>query len=650
MTDASQTVSLFKNAAEAASAIGKGVDAAIGLAGSACNLWNDPKFETASAFVDTASKSAWRMRGAIAAAENLPVLARSMAGLLDMAGASVSMPALPERLASSAASGASSVTGARQSAFGGLVPGLSFVVGLFDLGVGVHNAVQIRRVGAQVQTLHDNISKRFQRVDESLAWQSHQIARLVAGQASMHARLEQLHHEINAGFDRVEAAVQGAEERRIADEYHQKVAVLTIRYRKVYETLAEGATVRASDLPRLLDAGEQLDAWAGAQLKRHRVGDPARLPYLVAQALAVRACADARAVEDGRSSVDRDVGRMVETISQEVFALCDGRDLHWIGVEVPEVITQYVYLARGLVMGQLFASRGTEGEFTPLGEPWDDGLGPLRAIARLPLTDEPGWMPLGALRDLEWFARWSGADPDATDLRGVRAVDLRSVAKALGLPGRPASPTRAQVETLLAIALATYREQVLARLMLAFGWAHAPRLIQRAADPAEVSKTGTTAQVDGAATISTHLSVTHNASRGVRSLEEVVARLEQVVQGCHHGYLRFAPAIPPYKLEIAERRTALPDRETTVVLVVCSTLSGNPSDAILLTLNGVWWNLSSVFKGPNIGSMPWANVNARIVGGCLAFNDDVVVPLTPGSETSRLLVRDVLVAMCAIMK
>jgi hypothetical protein len=57
-----------------------------------------------------------------------------------------------------------------------------------------------------------------------------------------------------------------------------------------------------------------------------------------------------------------------------------------------------------------------------------------------------------------------------------------------------------------------------------------------------------------------------------------------------------------------------------------------------------------VFKGPNIGSMPWANVNARIVGGCLAFNDDVVVPLTPGSETSRLLVRDVLVAMCAIMK
>ena len=86
--------------------------------------------------------------------------------------------------------------------------------------------MQIRRLGAQVEALHDDVTIGFQRVDETLAWQSHQIARLVAGQTSVHARLEQLRRELREGFDRVEAAVQGAEERRIADAYHQQVAVL----------------------------------------------------------------------------------------------------------------------------------------------------------------------------------------------------------------------------------------------------------------------------------------------------------------------------------------------------------------------------------------------------------------------------------------
>ncbi len=490
MTDASQYVAMFKDARDAASAMGEGVDGVIGLAGSARAVWNDPGFATVSAFCERAGSAVEKGKGAVAAAEQLPALARRMAGIFDVGGATVQVPALPSRIASSAtsvASNAASQVASAGSALGGLVPGLSLGVGLLNLGVGVYNAVQIRRLGVQVEALHDDVSRGFARVDESLAWQSHQIARLVAGQASMHARLEQLRQEINAGFDRVESAVQGAEERHIADEYHEKVAVLTNRYRKVNETLADGATPRGSDLHRLLDAGEQLDAWAGAQLKRHKVGAPARLPYLVVQALSTRVCADARAVEVGRPEVDRDVSRMVATISQEVFALCNGHDLYWIGVEVPEVITQYVYLARGLVMGQLFASRAEGEELALLDAPWDDGLAPLRAVAGLSLTDEPGWIPLGTLHDLAWFTTWSDADADATDLRGVRAVDLLAVAKSVGLPGRPAKPTRAQVEMLLAIALPTFREQALARLMLAFNWERAPKFVTREAKPAETT-------------------------------------------------------------------------------------------------------------------------------------------------------------------
>ena len=262
--------------------------------------------------------------------------------------------------------------------------------------------------------------------------------------------------------------------------------MLTKRYRNVNEALAEGAAPRAGDLHRLLDAGELLDAWAGAQLKRYKAGTPARLPYLVAQALSTRACADARAAEIGQASVDRGVARLIHAISQEVFALCDGRDLYWIGVEAPEVITQYVYLTRGLVMGQLFAGRAAGAALAPLGAPWEDGLSPLRALAGLPLRNEPGWVPLGTLHDLAWFTRWSGADADVTDLRGVRAVDLREVARSVALPGRPARPTRAQVEALFAVALPVFRDQALARLMLAFNWSRAPRLAPRVTEPKEM--------------------------------------------------------------------------------------------------------------------------------------------------------------------
>jgi len=146
-----------------------------------------------------------------------------MAGLFDVAGVPAHVPALPSGLAASASSFTST---AGQVALGGLVPGVALGVGLLNLGVGVYNAVQIRRLGAQVEALHDDVTIGFQRVDETLAWQSHQIARLVAGQTSVHARLEQLRRELREGFDRVEAAVQGAEERRIADAYHQQVAVL----------------------------------------------------------------------------------------------------------------------------------------------------------------------------------------------------------------------------------------------------------------------------------------------------------------------------------------------------------------------------------------------------------------------------------------
>ena len=62
MTGASEYVALFKDARESASAVGEGVDGVIGLAGSARALWNEPSFQTVSAFVEGASTTAGQVQ------------------------------------------------------------------------------------------------------------------------------------------------------------------------------------------------------------------------------------------------------------------------------------------------------------------------------------------------------------------------------------------------------------------------------------------------------------------------------------------------------------------------------------------------------------------------------------------------------------
>ncbi|MFH1463165.1 MAG: hypothetical protein ABIO70_02155 [Pseudomonadota bacterium] len=387
------------------------------------------------------------------------------------AAATLALPAMPAPL--TALQGATGTIGS-------LVPGLTLGLGLVDVGVGLWTALQVRRVrrevgavAAQVGQVQLELQAGFARMEESLAWQSHQLGILLGGQEVLAGRMDRVLLELRAGFDRLAARLDSDEERRVNEEYHEKVALVVSRYRRLADTLLAQQQPTPGAVGRLVDAAEKLEVWVKQRLPRRPPGDPARLPYLVAQALACRAAADGRAMESGIAVHDRDIERVMETIREEARALCDGRSLWWIGVRVPHLLAQYACLYRGLAAGNGLALAQAQAGGPPAvleAGGWDDGLAPLRALYQAPAVAEPAVVALGSLSDLAWYVDWRGLDPDRADLDGVRELDLCEVARSFGAPGRPARVDAQVVEAMLAMALPAFKHQVQARLMMAFEW------------------------------------------------------------------------------------------------------------------------------------------------------------------------------------
>lgn len=481
MQDQTDSIALFQDAATAAATVGKGAAGVVSVAGAALDAWDNPSVENIKNVLKMLNDHAKPV------AEAGSVIARFMAG----EATNVQIPDVPPKV-SLIAEIPANIGG---MTFGGMIPDLNLATGLINVGIGVYSAVQIAKlhgkvdvlgakidgVDGKVDELHykldvlqDKVAAGFERVEKWLGWQAVQIAILREEQASTTERLEAMHQAMTKGFDGLRGVLKQESERRVHDEYKYRVSLLELPYKRLCKSIAEGLTPGPGNLQGVIDSSDRLEATCSTQLGHSAVGAPERLPYFVAKAFAIRARADALQLQGERPG--REVADLISEISNEAFALCNGRSLHSIGVEVSDLLAQYVFLSRGLAMGTLLAGGSNGLSFRVQEATWDDGLGAIRSLARLPSSVEAGWLPLSTFRDLDWYVAWKGESRANVPLPDVRAVDLLDVARQLGFKGRPATLKRAQVEGLLAVALPAYRDQALMRLVAAFGWKKSPSI------------------------------------------------------------------------------------------------------------------------------------------------------------------------------
>ena len=471
-TDAS--VELFETASDAAKQIGESVKGMMSIAGKARSFWSDPSFQTVAELLESASKGVKQVVQAERTLEHGAELGRQLFS------SDFSVPPLPKALAhhgqAALSQGAQSAAVTALGHASMVVPGLALAVGLVNLGVGVYNAVQFSRLGNQLGELSSDVTSRFVSVEQTLSRQSRQLEILSAGQSAITDRLQQLRQHLHEEVNRVIQTINDVEDRKVEFEYQRQVNRVVAIYHEMQQSLLDGSKPDGPELGRLVSASDDLESWAKTKSEKTQPGDPARLPYRVAQALAIRARSDARTFEKGEKQGHRKISALLADISSDVFELCDGKSLYWIGVEIPDVIAQYVYLYRGL-KASIVDSQGSDRVGVPmLSTKWDDGLAPLRTLFSGPTVSTSAWLPIRSLRDFIWYTEWAGLDPDIADVAGITSVDLLAVAYSLGSPKRPVSRNLTDIQTLLAIALPIFRHQAQARLLKTFEWQKVPNV------------------------------------------------------------------------------------------------------------------------------------------------------------------------------
>lgn len=366
----------------------------------------------------------------------------------------------------------------------------NLIVGLFNIGVGVYHTCQKTQLThclpqaapetslpkfpapttGQLQFRHDEILARltypdgftpsltssnfptqqqislfFSSVEQTLLAQQRGLEILAQKNWQLSRKMQLFRQEMQMGFHQVLQKIDD----HYAELQRDELAKHTLKVHRDYRTFSNFLIEATSDELSLQSidlrqSAVELEVWLDVALSKLERGLPERLPLRVAQAYAVRAKADAYLVRGGayQREAERELSLFTAIIRQEMIDLCHHKTLYYVGMEIPEIIAQYVYIYRGIQRGRLLQQQP---ELTNLmGEldlQWRDKLELLRELFKKPqnkIQSQDDFISLKTLDDLEWYARYAGLDRKTFDIQKFLAtsphgIEVRKLLVPLGI-------------------------------------------------------------------------------------------------------------------------------------------------------------------------------------------------------------------------
>jgi len=315
----------------------------------------------------------------------------------------------------------------------------NFGLGLLNLGVGIFNAYQLHKVHEDLSEQRQLIQTGFTSVHSVLDAQHRTLELLVSNQHTLNHRMDILRQEMYAGFQQVVEEVRDVEARKFRQDFETRTFKLFRAYKRFGEMLPD-----AQEADVVIDRAEELEAWIRTHLKQIRDGWSERLPLLVALTFSIRAKADAFESKGGRYSdfAAAELKALSEQLLSEVYNFCYGRSLYALGVQMPEILYQYVLLNRSLRKGlELKGQDAPKVIFSAEDVTWTDGLDELRAIFEPVDEDQPSQklkpstlITLNTLPDYEWYVRFKGEERSTFKVHSVQSLSLREILRDMGHP------------------------------------------------------------------------------------------------------------------------------------------------------------------------------------------------------------------------
>lgn len=337
---------------------------------------------------------------------------------------------------------------------------------ILNLGVGIYNGIQIRKVKKQLEKNHKDIKSDLKNLEDKLDKNSEQVQTsfhiineqiqsgfnsikhvlavqhrtlelLVSNQNNLTEKMNILREEIRTGFQSVIEEVKDIEALRKREEFETRTFKLLKAYERFTHILPE-----LTEADQLIERAEDLEAWVRTQLNRIESGKPERLPLFVALAFSVRAKADAFEAKGGDyiNFAVKDITTLINEICDEADKFCEGLSLYGLGVEMPEILYQYVLLNRSLRRGlELQKQPESEVLFSSNQMIWDDGLEDFRNlfnpnIEHVEVFDGTKKIALETLQDYDWYIRFAGEDRLTFSVHSRPSILLSEILRKIGHP------------------------------------------------------------------------------------------------------------------------------------------------------------------------------------------------------------------------
>lgn len=328
-------------------------------------------------------------------------------------------------------------------------------MGLLTLGANMSGLTRIAALDTAPTAVHHQL-------DALKALSQRQVQLLEALSTDLHDTRQ----ELRQGFAALHTALDQQQARVYADTFRAHMRRVLWSYGDLLEEQATAQRpVDPTQLTRVAHATDDLIGWTIDARARHNTpGDPVRLPFLVAEALALRIAADIQLVQRGsvRQRTRSGLQHLHAIVDQELLALVQDATLYQLAIERPAHIQQLVHLRRALRSANHTQHLLDHTLHSPP-NPWSDGLDALRNLFQPP--DGPPrpiqatHLPLRTIDDFRWYLEWQGL-PAHTDIRDIGHIDLSVVCRQLGAPAVPAFNAPSQLTELLQVALPAYRRAI----------------------------------------------------------------------------------------------------------------------------------------------------------------------------------------------
>lgn len=294
-------------------------------------------------------------------------------------------------------------------------------------------------------SIQGEISLFFSSVEQTLLAQQRGLEILAQQNWQLSRKMQLFRQEMKTGFHQILQKIDDHYAELQRDELAKHTLKLHRDYRTFSNFLLEATPDELSlQSIELRNSASELEIWLDVALSKLGRGLPERLPLRVAQAYAVRAKADAHLIRGGayQREAERALSLFSAIIRQEMIDLCHQKTLYYVGLEIPEIIAQYVYIYRGIQRGRLLQQKlDLTSLISELDLQWTDKLDLLRALFKNPynkMTSQNDYIPLKTLDDLEWYARYAGLDRKTFDIQSFLAtnpngIEVRKLLVPLGI-------------------------------------------------------------------------------------------------------------------------------------------------------------------------------------------------------------------------